>query len=240
MRKGFVLTPIRMIAMSLSAYWLAFIAALIGVVGTGVGVIAALIPTMLTGKRDYFQRLVNLWSLLLIEARTVPVQCKSYKNSPPASKAAQDKVPIMAVAMLSPLPLTAWRVISANGEFVSSLSEKLLQQLYTAYANAEQLNAAINFYTLYTSTAAMMNHSYPNTEMQRVEDAFALILKQSDQVIQIFSNLQQPLTSQIEANQRRVRQYDRWIFWLSLIGGTAFVAAIVACILLAVLIHLYG
>lgn len=226
--------------MSLSTYWLAFIAALIGVVGTGIGVIAALIPTMLTGKRDYFQRLVNLWTLLRQEARTLPVECKNYKHAAPASNTAQDKVPITAVAMLSPLPLTAWRVVSANGEFVTSLPEQLLQQLYAAYACAEQLNAAINFYTLYTSTAAMMNHSYPNTETQRVEDAFTLILKQSEQVMQAFSNLQQPLTKQIEANQRSVRQYERWIFWLSLTAGTAFFAAIVTCLLLAVLIHLYG
>src|SRR5260370_30421663 len=226
--------------MSLNVYWLAFIGALIGVVGTGVGVIAALIPTMLIGKRDYFQRLVNLYSLLHFEIDAVSVQCKDYTSRTPVPDTTQQLVPLTTVAMISPLPLTAWRVVSVNGELITSLSEQLLQQIYRAYAFAEELNASVNFNALYTSTAAMMNHSYPNTDVQRVGDAFALILKRSDQVIQAFSNLQNPLIRQIEDNQRMAGRYKRWIFWLGVIGGILFSAAIITSIMLGSLIYLHG
>jgi hypothetical protein len=226
--------------MSLNVYWLAFIGALIGVVGTGIGVIAALIPTILTGKRDYFQRLVNLWNLLYAEAKTIPIQCMDRKENTPASNTTQSMVPLENVAAISPLSLTAWHAVSANAEFVASLTEKQVQQIYRAYVLAETLNASINFYALYTSTAAMMNHSFPNTDLERVKEAFTRILKQDEEVIQAFSNLQDPLTKQIAGCQRSAERYERWMILLSWISGVIFGAAIIACAILAVVIYFHG
>ncbi len=38
-----------------------FIIALVGVIGTGVGIVASLIPMELIGQRDSYQRLAKTW-----------------------------------------------------------------------------------------------------------------------------------------------------------------------------------
>jgi len=131
----------------MSQYLLAFLTALVGVVGTGIGVLAAFVPTELIGKRDYYERITKFWSLLQFEVAQIIIYCPKFHDLPTVDK--ESKID----TTLSPISLAAWQAALANSEFIGAVDPVPIRNLAACYVLLERLNAAVENYKLFCATA---------------------------------------------------------------------------------------
>ncbi len=75
-----------------------------GVFGTGIGILASLYPVELTGKRDYYQRLVKMWRLLDFERNDIVRQSEDRADH---LSDAESPIPMI----ISSFPFTAWQTV---------------------------------------------------------------------------------------------------------------------------------
>ncbi len=112
-----------------------FIIALVGVIGTGVGIVASLIPMELIGQRDSYQRAVKTWQLLRSEAERIEQFCTELARS------LEDTVKIMSTQQtlqkkyLNRISLEGLQaVLLSNSEFISQAPPALLSKLFLVRA----------------------------------------------------------------------------------------------------------
>src|SRR5260221_13753271 len=112
--------------MTVDIILLTFVAALVGVVGTVVGIYASLHTVELIGKRDYYQRLVKLWKLLDFERNAIVKQSKDKADH---LSEAESPTPMI----ISSFSTVAWQAIRANGELIADTPQELLNRLIGSY-----------------------------------------------------------------------------------------------------------
>ncbi|HYU73102.1 MAG TPA: hypothetical protein VEL31_10530 [Ktedonobacteraceae bacterium] len=97
-----------------------FIIALVGVIGTGVGIVASLIPMELIGQRDSYQRLAKTWRLLLSEAQRIEHFCTDLAQSLEHAITMMSTGQAMPKKYMSRISLGGLQVILlSNSEFIS-------------------------------------------------------------------------------------------------------------------------
>jgi len=205
---------------------LTFIVALVGVIGTGVGILASLIPIELTGKRDYYQRLVKMWRLLDFERRALVKHCDD-----PANHLAEAPEP--RPIMISSLPLTAWQTVRSNGEFIAAAPPELLNALYVSYEMVDRLNATINHYTIFSATtnvAILPNYA------DRIRYFHTIINSQYSTLSMHFRDFEAQIAQQIKMLEKKADSAHKWIDRLKWIVGFVFAGVIIASIFLALLL----
>jgi len=204
---------------------LTFIVALVGIIGTGVGILASLIPIELTGKRDFYQRLVKMWRLLDFEQKAL---VKHFEN--PANHLAEAPEP--RPMMIPFLPATAWQTVRSNGEFITDTPANLLHTLSASYEMVDRLNATINQYTIFSATtniAAVPNFS------DRVRGFHTIINTQYSVLALQFQNLEGQIAQQIKTFEEKTRSAQKWIDFLKWFAWIVFGGVLIASVVLVLL-----
>jgi len=184
--------------------------------GVGVGVAASLIPTELSSKRDYYQRLTRIWQLLAFEINSIIAQCDSYDNHPEDQWA--------KVSELPSLPSIAWQVAMTNGV---DAEPETLQELGIAYATLERLNATISCYTEF-SGRGMLQGGYPGG-CQSYNREFK---EQCYNTVHLFKGLTGKVDSFISASQENAKKVQRQINGLGVFGVVMLILTVLlTCIL---------
>jgi len=209
---------------------LTFIVALVGVIGTGVGILASLIPIELTSKRDYYQRLVKMWRLLDFEREAL---LKHYEN--PANHLAEAPEP--RPMMIAFLPTTAWQTVRSSGEFLTEAPSDLLTTLNASYEMVDRLNATINHYTIFSATTNIA--TLPNFP-DRVRGFHTIINTQYSVLAMQFRNLEEQIAQEIKILAGKAQAAQKWVDVLKWFAGVVFGCVLIASIVLVLLLVLHG
>ncbi len=200
-----------------------FIVSLVGVIGTGVGVVASHIPTELTNKRDFYQRLTSIWKLLDFESKAITNSCTVHNNLPTG--------PNPTIGVLPIITTTAWQVTVSSGEFIAEVPEDIIEKLGAAYSAIGTTNMMIHQYTLFVSTSsALSNYG------DRISGYYATLKKMSLTTMPLFQDLQQQFAHQIKINEEKTNNAQRLIDRLKNFGATVFIGTLVVSIILAVVL----
>lgn len=211
----------------MSQYLLAFLAALFGVIGTGVGVFAAFVPTELIAKRDYYERLMKFWSLLQFEREQIIIQSGKFHDLSVDSFAKID-------ATLSPISLAAWHAALSNSEFIGGADPDVITNLAASYVLLERLNAAVDNYKL---VCVAIDLAYSEG---RVRGMHKEMQSEGDVVKAHFESLQTDEDRERQECERKLRSKQGQITGLSIFAIIIFSAAILACIVLGILLYING
>ena len=208
---------------------LTFIVALVGVIGTGIGIMASLIPIELTGKRDYYQSLVKMWRLLDFEQKAL---VKHFEN--PANHLAEAPEP--RPIMIAFLPATAWQTVRSNGEFITDAPANLLHTFNASYEMVDRLNAAINQYTIFSATTNIA--TMPNFP-DRVRGFHTIINTQYSVLAIQFHNLEGQIAQQIKILEGKTRIAQKWIDGLKWFAWVVFGSVLIASVVLVLIFVLH-
>jgi hypothetical protein len=115
----------------------AFALALVGVIGTGIGVIASLLPIELLGKRDLHERVAKIWRLLDLEIARLIATCQEFQGVLGRTKKALSELcgsdtKVLLIGMAH-LPSLARQVAMSSGDLVAQTPDNLLLELNDAY-----------------------------------------------------------------------------------------------------------
>lgn len=137
-----------------------FALALVGVVGTGVGVIASLIPTEIVAKRDHHDRVAKMCNILSLEAARIDVWCQEYiritHEVMEAVKQNSDYAP--GLHTFSRMPFVAGQAALSNSDFVAQIPNQTVTPLSRAYSQLDLLNALIDSYSLFVQTSRSLSN----------------------------------------------------------------------------------
>ncbi len=214
----------------MNQYIFAFLTALVGIVGTGIGVLAAFVPTELLGKRDHYDRLAKIWGLLEFEIGQIITYSGKFDDLSTAGNPPIDPT-------LSPLSLAAWQATLSNGEFIGAADPLLLHNLAASYVLLEGLNAAVANYKLFCATtniALLPNFGERVRELHKGLQREATIIKAE------FEDQQSHLPRQIQQWEKQTKRQQRLITSLSIFALIFFSIIIAVCILLGSLLYRYG
>lgn len=127
---------------------------IIGMLGTAIGVMAALLPQEVTNKRNHFMKMKKLWILLDKELNQITTQCNNNIDAiqPALDTANQNAFQNIALNIFAPLPHESWRIASTS-ELVLSAPPELLQDIYKLYLGIQTLNDTINHYSTFAETS---------------------------------------------------------------------------------------
>ena len=203
-----------------------FIVALVGVIGTGIGILASLIPIELIGKRDYYQRLVKMWRLLDFEQKAL---VKYFEN--PANHLVEAPEP--RPMMIAFLPATAWQTVRSNGEFITDAPANLLHTLNSSYEMVDRLNATINQYTIFSATSSI--GAVPNFP-DRVRGLHTIINTQYSVLAIQFQNLEGQIAQQINILEGKTHSAQKWIDILKWFAWIVFGGVVIVSIFLVLLL----
>lgn len=180
---------------------LTFVAALVGVFGTGIGILASLYPVELTGKRDYYQRLVKMWRLLDFERNAIVRQSEDRADH---LSEAESPIPMI----ISSFPFTAWQTVRSNGEFIADTPQELLNSLNASYGMLERLNITLtNYSTFYVSA----NTATSSQISDRIRDYHITISQQRLNLALQFRELEGKIALQIEMCKKELKRKQREI-----------------------------
>lgn len=126
----------------------AFALALVGVIGTGVGVIASLIPIELVAKRDLHERVAKKWRLLDYEITFLLDTSEVYQHSLSEARKTQLKEDTWNFPKISAShrPTLAWQAAISDGDFIEQAPDDLLVKLGTMYSNVDIANVRVDQY----------------------------------------------------------------------------------------------
>jgi site-specific recombinase len=210
----------------------AFALALIGVVGTGVGVIASLILTEFVAQRDFHDRIAKMCNILSLEAARIQSWCQEYNNitRDTTEKSKQDPNYFPHLHTFSRLPFVAGQAALSNGDFVAQIPKQTVAQLSRAYAELDILNALIDGYSLFTQTSRELLN-FRSSVIGYYESLSTLC----STILAEFQPLQREIINQLAAHgNEAVRQHKR-IQVCKLIGGCLLVLAVVSLVVFLIL-----
>ncbi len=214
----------------MSQYLLAFLAAIIGVLGTGIGVLAAFVPTELIGKRDYYERLAKFWVLLQFEVERIIIYSGKFHDLSTESNPQIDTT-------LSPISSAAWNAAYANTEFIGAADPVLIRNVAASYVLLEGLNAAVENYKLFCATTTIA--PLPNLG-ERVRGLHQEMQRESDSVRAEFESCQSDIPRQIQHYEEKTKRKQQLITGLTLFAVIIFSATIVACVILGIFLYRFG
>jgi hypothetical protein len=214
----------------MSQYFLAFLTAIIGVLGTGIGVLAAFVPTELIRKRDYYERLAKFWTLLQFEVERIIIYSDKFHDLSTDSNPKIDTT-------LSPISLAAWNAAYANSEFIGAADPVVIGNVAACYVLLEGLNAAVENYKLFCATTTIA--TLPNFG-ERVRGLHQEMQRESDSVRAEFESCQSSIPRQVQQYEKKTKSKQRLITGLTIFAVIVFSATIVACVILGILLYRYG
>jgi len=214
----------------MSQYLLAFLTAIIGVLGTGIGVLAAFVPTELIGKRDYYERLSKFWTLLQFEIERIIIYSNKFHDLSTDGNPRIDTT-------LSDISLAAWNAAYANSEFIGAADPVLLRNVAACYVLLERLNAAVENYKLFCATTNIA--TLPNFG-DRVRGLHQEMQRESDIVRSEFESWQSNIHRQVQQLEKKTKRKQRLITGLTIFAIIVFSATLVACVFLGIFLYRYG
>lgn len=214
----------------MNQYLLALLTAIIGVLGTGVGVLAAFVPSELIGKRDYYERLAKFWALLQFEVERVIIYSDKFHDLSTENNPQIDTT-------LSPISQAAWDAAYANSEFIGAADLVLLRNVAACYVLLERLNAAVENYKLFCATTTIA--TLPNFG-ERVRGLHQEMQREADIVKAEFESCQASIPRQVQHYGKKTKSKQRLIAGLALFAIIVFSTTIVACAILGILLSRSG
>jgi len=214
-----------------------FALALVGVIGTGVGVVASLIPVELLGKRDLHERVAKMWRLLdreiahlLTECQEAqPVITESLQNLPAfdPSRPITEAVDVLLMGV-SHLSSQAWQTVKSNGDFVDKAPEYVFHELSLVYGAVGLTNAEMDRYSLYISTSRDNSFYTANVEghYKSLEKCFSGLFPK-------LQPIQQKVREQGKIHSAKAKRLTWVILGLGLLAGIIFLGAIILFAILA-------
>jgi hypothetical protein len=205
---------------------LTFIIALVGIIGTGIGILASLIPIELAGKRDYHQRLIKVWKLLDFERNALISQCENPADYLPEAPAPRPMI-------VASLPSSAWQSVRSNGELISDAPQELLNSLNIAYEMVARLNVTLDHYSIWAST--------PNADQleifhDRTRYYHRIINSQRTTLAIQFRDFERQIAQQIKMHEKIIHSTQKWINSLKWIAGVVYGCTVIASLVLVVLL----
>lgn len=213
--------------------------ALVGVIGTGIGVIAALLPIELLGKRDLHERVAKIWRLLDLEIARLVAKCQEFHGVLGRTEKALSElsgsdtsVPLIGMAHL---PSHARQVAVSSGDFVAQAPDDLLLELNDAYDSLDLTNAQMDRYLSYSSVATglVFFNNDAGLELLRANIAvhYESLENASATLLSRLLPLQEKISDQEKVHDAKAKRLSRMIsaLWMSavLIFLVAFILMII-------------
>src|SRR6266704_2312318 len=143
----------------MSADALTFIGFLLALVGVAIGVLISLLPTELTRKRDDYQNIANIWSIVQYDLLRIREFCLN------ESETIEERIKVGLMekadhpeeaAMLQPVKVgrivtTAWQIVASNGDFITATNAREIDRLAEIYAYIKMTNEEIDRYIAFYS-----------------------------------------------------------------------------------------
>src|SRR5205807_1253399 len=137
----------------MSADTLTFIGFLLALVGVAIGVLISLLPAELTRKRDDYQNIANIWSVVQYDLLRIREFClNESKTIEERLKAGlMEKADRPEEAMHQPVKVgrivtTAWQIVASNGDFITATDARKIDRLAEIYAYIKMTNEEIDRY----------------------------------------------------------------------------------------------
>ena len=207
-----------------------FIIALVGVIGTGVGITASLIPMELIGQRDSYQRTVNTWRLLISEMHRIKKLCDVI------SAELKHAIEIATENGIEPrfinyIALEGLQPILMNGEFISQLPSDVRITLLDLYDAVTLMNVMTSQYSNYIANVLIVYEGKDYSTS--IVEFYNIIHERCLMVGKYFQQLEPEIIDQEKMALEKVLGLQRWISFLKWFGAIIFTGVIAACVFLA-------
>lgn len=201
--------------MFLTALALAFV----GVLGTGIGLLASLIPSDLVAKRDHHQRIAKLWLVLNLEVARIRGSCMRYISLTEVAidTMKQDPKGQFPVHALSRLTSGAGQAALSNGDFVAQTPDQIVIHLSRIYSQLDLVNALIDGYTIFTQTSrSLMNFG------NSVLGYYETLNKGCSDILTELQPFQEEMEGQLKENNDEVARQQKRIQIAKWVSGVTF------------------
>ena len=194
-------------------------------IGTVVGVLISIGPSLLLGRARFLQKRKQLVDLLRIENARVVAQCEERLTRMAEVVATKDealKIGRIKVMYFSPFPTFANEAVLTDGDFVASLATVDLP-LFNVFDGIGEANGSIERFTLFTETSrqavAFVQQVLQFYEV--LEKAFTKLTADAKAVTPILERIQ-------ASTEKMYRRNQTGLVALQAVGFMLFLAAVVS------------
>lgn len=215
--------------------------ALVGVIGTGIGVIAALLPIELLGKRDLHERVAKMWRLLDLEIARLVTTCQNFQGALGRTKKALSELSgsdtkVLLIGMAH-LPSQARQVAMSSGDFGAQTPDNLLLELNDAYDALDLTNAQMDRYIAYSSVAISFESSASEGALDLLRTNIAVhyesLENASATLLSRLLPLQEKISDQEKIHTDKAKRFSRMISALWMLAGFIFLGSVIWFMILA-------
>jgi hypothetical protein len=214
----------------MSADALTFIGFLLALVGVAIGVLISLLPTELTRKRDDYQNIANIWSIVQYDLLRIREFCHNESETIEERL----KVGLIEEAMLQPVKVgrivtTAWQIVASNGDFITATNSREIDRLAEIYAHIKMTNEEIDRYIAFYSHYGIVTGDAANV-VSRIEQHYKDIQSLHTKIAADIQKIETKMSREIERYEGKVRCRQRILTALLISGWIALIALVLICL----------
>ncbi len=219
----------------MSADTLTFVSSLLALVGVAVGVLIALLPTELTRKRDDYQNIAKIWSIVRYDLLKIRKFClDESKNIEERLKAGlMEKADRPEEAQLQPVNVgrivtTTWQIVASSGDFITATDAREIDRLAEIYAYIKMTNEEIDRYIAFYSHFGIIT-GYAVNVISRIEQHYKDMQSLHTKIAAGIQNFETKMSREIDLYEGKARVQKRILIALIILGWIAFIALVVIC-----------
>jgi hypothetical protein len=220
----------------MSADALTFIGFLLALVGVAIGVLISLLPTELTRKRDDYQNIANIWSIVQYDLLRIREFClnESETIEERLKVGLMEKADHPEEAMLQPVKVgrivtTAWQIVASNGDFITATNAREIDRLAEIYAYIKMTNEEIDRYIAFYSHYGIVT-GYAANVVSRIEQHYKDIQSLHTKIAADIQNIETKMIREIELYEGKARDRQRILTALHISGWIALIALVLICL----------
>ncbi len=219
----------------MSADTLTFISSLMALVGVAVGVLIALLPIELARKRDDYQNIAKIWSMVRYDLLKIRKFClDESKNIEERLKAGlMGKADRPEEAQLQPVNVgrivtTTWQIVASSGDFITATDARKIDRLAEIYAYIKMTNEEIDRYMVFNSHYGIIT-GYGVNVISRIEQHYKDIRSLHTKVAADIQNFESGINHEIKLYEGKAQGRQRILITLIILGLIAFIVLILIC-----------
>lgn len=220
----------------MSADTLTFIGSLLALVGVAVGVLIALIPTELARKRDEYQNIAKIWSVVQHDLIGIREFCLNESNTIEARLKAglMEKADRPEEAMLQPVKVgrivtAAWQIVASSGDFITATDAREIDRLAKIFAYIKMTNEEIDRYMAFYPHFGIIT-GYAVHVISRIEQHYKDIHDFHTKIAAHIQNIETKMSREIKLYKGKVRVLQIIITTLQVVGCIALLVLIFICL----------
>src|SRR6266571_546620 len=219
----------------MSADTLALVGSLVSLAGVAVGVLITIHPNELTRKRDYYQSIAKIWSIIQYDLLGIKTFClhesksiEEWLESDLVKKADSSKRgQFFEPTNIGHIVTTAWPIAISNGDFITVTDTKEIDTLAKIYAHIKMVNEEIDRYMAFRYHFGILTYEGGEHVHDRIRQHYKYIKSLHTEIATDIQNIEDTIDNEIKHYKHKDEDLKIILTILGWVGWITFIIFII-------------